>query len=221
MISRLSRYSSMVYAAGTRFNLTGFKTLEDITANLVISSLEPVLHLDVPRGTRIIDLGSGSGVPGIPMSIFHGSGDFLLVESNEKKSAFIADAIEELSLKNATSLNARAEEIGHNPEYRESFDFVFTRAFSSTYITLELALPLLLQGGSLYIYAHESFRQSSPSGSLLSHVELLGAFACDEELQLQMKLPMTGYLFRKISPTPERYPRRYAIIKRDSSRFSS
>lgn len=219
-LSKLARYSEMVFETGKLFNITGFKSLEDIAKNLVLASLEPVLGLNVPRGTRIVDIGSGAGIPGIPMSLYHRDGEFHLLESNEKKSSFITSVVEALSITNALSVNVRAEDIGHNPDYRESFDFACARAFASTYITLELGLPLLRTGGFLCIYANTTFAETNPPRDLLSHIEYLGAVPCDNTTLRRLNLPCTGYYFEKKIPTPVKYPRRYAVIKRESSKCS-
>lgn len=219
-IAKLTSYIEMVHEASGRFNLTGFKALEDITNQLVLASLDPLLGLNVPRGTCAFDIGSGAGIPGIPLSIYHDHIDFSLIESHDKKAAFIESVIEILSISNASALRGRAEEIGHNPNQRESFDFGFARAFSSTYITLELALPLLRTGGVLYIYAHDSLISSNPVPGILSHIETLGAETLKYDRASSTNFPEHGYAFRKIASTPPRYPRRYAVIKRESARLS-
>jgi len=219
-ITKLTAYIEMVHEASGRFNLTGFKGLEDITNQLVLASLEPLLGLDVPRGTRAADIGSGAGIPGIPLAIFHDHVDFRLIESHDKKAAFIENVFDSLSISNAAVIHGRAEEIGHNPNLRESFDFGFARAFSSTYITLELSLPLLRTTGILYIYAHDSFISSDPVPGLLSHLETLGAEPIQNDCASIINLPDHGYAFRKITSTPPGYPRRFAVIKRESARLS-
>jgi 16S rRNA (guanine527-N7)-methyltransferase len=218
-IEKLSAFAGMVHEASSRFNLTGFKGLEEITHHLVLASLEPLLGLNVPRGTRAVDMGSGAGIPGVPLSIYHDHFDFRMIESHEKKSAFIRSVIDDLSISNAGVITGRGEEIGHNPGLRESFDFAFARAFSSTYITLELSLPLVRSGGFLYIFANDSFIASTPHPGLLSHLETLGAVPIHSDERSTLKLPAHGYAFKKISPTPPGFPRRYAVIKRESSRM--
>jgi len=219
--SKLARYAVMVFETGKQFNITGYKNLEDIAKNLILASLEPVLGLNVPRGTRLVDIGSGAGIPGIPMSLYHRDGEFYLLESNEKKSSFISSVIEALTIPNALSVNARAEDIGHNPDYRESFDFACARAFAGVYITIELGLPLLRTGGFLYIYANTTFSETNPPRDLLSHIESLGAAPCDDTTLRRLNLPRAGYFFEKKIPTPGKYPRRYAVIKREASKCTS
>lgn len=219
-IAKLASYISKIKEAANHFNLTGFKSLEEITDHLVLESLEPLLGLIVPRGTRAFDIGSGAGIPGIPLSIYHEHISFHLIESHDKKATFIKSVIEDLSIPNAVVAHGRAEEIGHNPELRESFDYAFARAFSSTYTTLELSLPLLKTGGYLYIYAHDTFAASNPSPELLAHIESLGAVPLLDENPASINLPDRGYSFLKSSSTPSRYPRRYAVIKRESSRLA-
>jgi 16S rRNA (guanine527-N7)-methyltransferase len=87
-VELMKKYSSLVFEENQKFNLTGFKTMEEIVTELVISSVDCVDFSNVPRGTSIADIGTGSGVPGIPLAIAYPDLEFSLVDSNQKKASF-------------------------------------------------------------------------------------------------------------------------------------
>jgi len=151
---RLNLYAKMIFNTNKKYNLTGLKSLESIINTLIIGSLEPLVGWNVPRGTVFADIGSGSGIPGIPIGIFFDGIKGVLFESDKKKADFILYAIKELGLSNLQVYSQRAEEMGKGVPFRESFDWVFARAFGSIYTVMELGLPFIKANGFLYIYSN-------------------------------------------------------------------
>ena len=151
----LEQYGHLIHETNNRFNLTGLKTIEDITNTLIISSLIPFSAINVPRGTLIADIGTGAGIPGIPLSILIKSATFTLFDATNKKIEFITDVITKLGIDNARAINGRIEELGRDELYRETFDWVVTRAMAEPFMATELGAPLLKTGGYLYLYASE------------------------------------------------------------------
>jgi len=215
-IRKLGNYINAIHSANNKFNITGFSNLGDITTNLVLSSLEPVLRLNVPRGTTFVDMGSGSGIPGIPLCIYNEHFFGTMVESNHKKFSFIASMIDELLLHNALALNNRGEDMGRSTIHRERYFFCFSRAFSSVYTVSEVCSPLLSIGGWLYIYSRDTVPSAPDQDKLEKHIADLGLSVVDMADREGLGVSMEGILLRKVSSTPERYPRRHAVIKRDS-----
>jgi 16S rRNA (guanine527-N7)-methyltransferase len=210
------RYAGKISGGNERLNLTGMKTIPEILSVLMLGSLEPVAEYNVPRGTRNVDIGSGAGVPGIPLAIYFPQAAGVLVESQHKKAQFIGESARDLGIGNVEVLCARAEEIGRSGEYRESFDCAFSRAFGPVYAVIEMGLPLVKEGGFLYIYS--SLERDGLNTAIRSHAEILGAeFENSRGAEAPASPP--GLLLRKHSPTPERYPRRYAVIERESKKL--
>ena len=218
-IRLLSRYAVLIHETNTAFNLTGFKSLEEITHHLVLLSLEPLLNLNVPRGTRFIDVGTGAGIPGIPLCIFHNQLSGTLLDSNHKKTGFIDGIISDLSLTNAGTLCGRAEELGHDSLHREQYGMAFSRALAGIYAALELSLPFVDAGGYLYVFSHDNSIHTTLSQPVLDHANELGAqFVSGQDRHIH-GISAAGYLFKKTRSTPDRYPRRFAVIKRESDRY--
>ena len=130
-IAKLLTFLSMLERWNKAFNLTAIR---DPLAMLRLHLLDSAtMHHPICEAERIIDVGSGAGLPGIPLAILNPHKNFTLLDSNGKKTRFIFQACSELALTNVTEVNCRVE--AYQPQTR--FDTVVTRAFSS--------LPKMLQ----------------------------------------------------------------------------
>lgn len=208
---RLVRYAALVIEANRRHNLTGCATIEEAVERLVLASLEPLRRLDVPRGTRFADIGSGAGVPGIPLALVLAGAAGVLMEAQAKRAAFIECALKELALSTLSVVCGRIENLACLAEYRGAFDVVFSRAFGPVYVVLEMALPLLRTGGYLYIYS--KLRGGDLERGIIEHAVALGG-CVDLE-----RADAGGVVVNKTAETPGAYPRRYAVIRRAAGRI--
>jgi len=198
----LERYVEAVLSWHGRLNLTAAETREDAARVLVVDALACVSHLP-DRGT-VVDLGSGSGTPGVPIAVMRPGVRVLLVEASRKKAGFLGIVLRHLGLANADVVHARAEVLGRLPAHRERYDAVTARAVAALPALAELALPLVRVGGLAVFpkgaHAGEELTAASPV------FELLGAAA---------ELRAGGMIVaRKVAPTPPRYPRRPGVPAR-------
>jgi 16S rRNA (guanine527-N7)-methyltransferase len=147
---KLSRYLDLLFEANARMNLTRITDRAAAEVQHVGDSLTLLPHLPAPANglIRIADVGSGGGVPGIPLAIARPDATVLLIESTKKKAAFLKHAIEALKLKNVSVSEWRAEDVGHSNS-RESFDVVIVRAVATMAWLAEWCLPLAKKGGSV------------------------------------------------------------------------
>ncbi|MEA2708794.1 MAG: rRNA (guanine527-N7)-methyltransferase [Phycisphaerales bacterium] len=144
---KLGRYLDLLFEANARMNLTRITDRAAAELQHIGDSLTVLPHL--PAGAiRVADVGSGGGVPGIPLAIARPDATFLLIESTKKKAAFLKQAIETLELKNASVSEWRAEEVGHSNS-RESFDVALARAVATLDWLAEWCLPLVKKGGKM------------------------------------------------------------------------
>ncbi len=125
------------------YNLTALRDEEQVVSHHLLDSLAVLPHLG--RARRLADIGSGGGLPGIPLAIARPELQVALVESNQKKSAFQQQAKIELNLANVSVHCARVE--AWRPE--EKFDAVISRAFSDLAEFVKLSGHLLAEGGAL------------------------------------------------------------------------
>jgi len=213
IIAKLLKYANIINTENKKYNLTGHKTLTEIIENLIIGSLEPIKSFSVPRGTLFADLGTGAGIPGIPISIKNYDSHGVLFDSNQKKIRFINKTASDLEIKNVQTVDIRVEDAGRSNMYREKFDIVFTRAMSDIYTIAELGSPLLKVGGFIFLYINAN--QLEYTDYLLNHLSNLGLSAEPAASLFQNKNPLIdGVLLKKNKITDNRYPRRMPVIKR-------
>ena len=212
---KFDSYAHLIFETNKRFNLTGFKTVEGIYKKLILGSIEPLYRMNVPRGTKFIDLGSGAGIPGIPLGILFKETFGVLIESNRRKADFIMKVIDKLDLNNLTVECGRAEDVAHDALHREQYDWCFTRSFNNLYISMELGSPFIKSEMLLYIFAELS---SFPE-YMIAHAQRLGLVFIDRSRYRECNCSGSGILLKKIASTPGRYPRRFSVIKRESKRL--
>src|SRR5438128_5939141 len=116
-------------------------------AELIDDSLVLAAHLADAR--RLVDVGSGGGLPGLPLKIVRPDLEVTLIEADQDKAAFLVQAAARLDLHGVEVLAVRAEDAGHDPRYRESFDVAVARALAPLPTLVELCLPLVRIGGKL------------------------------------------------------------------------
>ncbi|MFQ5880607.1 MAG: 16S rRNA (guanine(527)-N(7))-methyltransferase RsmG [Dehalococcoidia bacterium] len=163
------------------------------------------------RGQRLMDLGAGAGLPGLPVKIADPSLRLVLLEATGKKAEFLRQVVEELGLMDVAVVSARAEVAAHEPDHRQAYDVVAARAVAGLPVLVELALPFLRLGGHL----------AAPKGSRASQEVQAAARAlqaCGGQVVTVRRLtvpaaviPPTLVLVRKVAPTPPQYPRRPGI----------
>jgi 16S rRNA (guanine527-N7)-methyltransferase len=143
----LERYLELLADANTRMNLTRIVDKQQAEVAHVGDAL--TLLEFVPQGAlKVVDVGSGGGVPGIPLAVALPECQITLVEATQKKAAFLQGCAKELGLGNVTVLAKRAEEVG-NGAMREACDVVTARAVGELAFLVEWGIPLLKKGGKL------------------------------------------------------------------------
>jgi 16S rRNA (guanine527-N7)-methyltransferase len=207
-------FAEMIHSTNQKFNLTGLKTKDEILTELILKSIEPVCDIIVPRGTRFADIGSGAGIPGIALAMYFDNFSGILIESNQKKVAFIKGVIDELKLKGIEVICSRAEEIAGSAVHREQYDWGFARAFGKLHISIELVAPFVKKNGHLYIYS--SLLTKDLLLETFKHAEKLGLHIMSHKEVSEIKLTGAGLCFKKERQTPGKYPRMFAIIKREA-----
>lgn len=139
------------------YNLTGHKTKEDILENLIIDSLFVFKSPVVLANKNILDIGSGAGIPGIPIKIVEKSARVILLESNQKKCVFMRRFIENNGLKNVKVICERAESLAKTNEFSGKFDIVTAKALASVKASLKYAGSFLKSGGFFITYKGKKF----------------------------------------------------------------
>lgn len=205
----LGRFLALLVANNQRMNLTAIRDQDDqwmrhafdaLTLMSVLSELEP--------GARVVDVGSGSGVPALPLALVSSELEFTLIEATGKKASFLAQVAEALGLHRVQVVADRAETVGRDPEHRERSDVAIARAVAPMRVLAELCAPLVTVGGRCaFIKGARAEAELDEARRALAalHLEHLGT----------MTTP-TGriVLLEKTRRTGKRYPRRPGEPKR-------
>jgi 16S rRNA (guanine527-N7)-methyltransferase len=158
--ARLERYLDLLEKWNRVYNLTAVRERERMVTHHLLDSLAVLPWV----GTgRLLDVGSGAGVPGIPLAIVRPDLEITLVDSNHKKGTFMQQAIAALELANAQVRVSRVEDLPVPPAY----DVIVSRAFSDLATFAEACLRLLAPGGRLLamkgLVPHEELAQLPPT----------------------------------------------------------
>lgn len=214
-LERYARYSALLRERNESVNLTAIVDPREIATKHFLDSLTALRTRAWRRGERLVDVGSGAGFPGLALAIALPELRVTLVESVGKKARFLEEAVRELGVR-ARVVQARAEELAHDPEHRGSFDVATARALPGLAANLELLLPFVRVGGHAVAYkgrVDDELAAARRAARTLGG-ELLEPVAT-AALGLADVLPGRHLvLARKVRPSPARYPRRPAEVKR-------
>ena len=210
-LGQLERYAEILATRGIDEGLIGPGEAPAIVSRHILESAALVPHMSPGR---LIDVGSGAGLPGLVLAVL--GFDAVLLDSRDRRVGFLASVANELQVPVAV-VHGRAEDVSRETS-RESFDGAVARALADLPIAFELCLPFVRIGGRLLILAS---RSPDPSGdgteATLQEVsgELGGGPPRWQELLVPgASVPRWAIMVEKIQPTPERFPRRPGVPKR-------
>ena len=176
---------------------------------LIDDSLVLVEHLGAAH--NLVDVGSGAGLPGLPIKIVRPDLHVTLIEADQAKAAFLVYACAALGLEGVEVVARRAEDAGRDPAIREAFDVAVARALAPLPVLVELCMPLVRVGGRLLAQKTEGEDVAEASTA----IGLLGG-----ELSGVVRAPSSArtagtiVVIDKVRPTPARYPRRPGLPAR-------
>ena len=205
---QFARYHEMLIEANTKFNLTRVPDeLREAIDRNYLDCIAPLAH-DFPTDIQsLVDVGSGAGFPGIPLSIMLPDVHVVLVDALDKRVKFLQSVISELHL-NAEAVHARAEDAARRPELREQFDIATARAVAATNLLAEYLLPFVKPGGHMLALKGPSLDDELAEAAYA--FEVLGGRV---ERVGTAEIPGRDWSHRfayieKVAPTPEKYPRK-------------
>lgn len=147
---QLLRYCQELLDWNTRMNLTAITDPEEVWLKHFLDSLSLLSVYDKPQ-TRLLDIGSGAGFPGLPLKIVRPQWQVTLLEATGKKVTFLQHIIDVLRLTNVIAIHGRAEELAHKRECRAAFDLVTARAVASLPTLLEYTAPFCRVNGLIVL----------------------------------------------------------------------
>ena len=210
--SRFETYAELLCEWNEKINLTAITDPEGIAVKHFFDSVYPFTLFEVKENAKVIDVGTGAGFPSCPLKIVRDDIRLTLLDSLNKRINFLAQLSDSLGL-GATCVHGRAEELGRTPECREQYDIATARAVANLSELCEYCLPFVKIGG--YFAALKGSSGNDELKEAKNAIKILGGKV--EEV-FDYELPTgdgrTLILIRKVSETPEKYPRNKGQMKK-------
>ena len=191
-----------------KVRLTSITEEKNIIDKHFVDSLSVLITDIFKKNSKILDIGTGGGFPGIPLKIYDKSIELTMIDSRLKKIEYIKHLINKYNLKNTEALHKRAENLANDKNYRENFDIVVSRAVANMSTLSEYCLPFVKLNG--YFVAMKGPKDEKEINDSKYAIKKLGGKI---QKVIELKLPETDMersliIIKKISNTPSKYPRR-------------
>lgn len=205
-LKQFYNYMNLLIEWNKKVNLTAITEPDEIILKHFVDSL--TISKYISDGTKVVDVGTGAGFPGIPLKIVRQDVDITLLDSLQRRINFLDEVINELNLEKITTVHSRVEDFGKNKKYREEFDIATSRAVANLSTLSEYLLPLVKVGGKV-ISMKGSLIQEELENSKNAIKILGGQIEKVDEFDLpNSDISRNIVLIDKIKNTPNRYPRK-------------
>lgn len=207
MNKKLDELYELYTEYNTHTNISSIREKADVYEKHFQDSLSILDHYEL-KGS-IIDIGTGGGFPSLPLAIEKPELKITAIDSGGKKIKFVKLAIEKLELENITALTARAEELAHNPEFREKFDYAISRAVAELRILLELASGFIKPGGKFI-----AFKKTDNPAEIKAAKDAIRDCKFKLIEQKTYAEDKQFLVFQKMESFPKKMPRSFQQIKK-------
>ena len=209
-LDRFEKLAELLVEQNKTMNLTAITDPDGIAVKHFADSISVLSAVEFKSGSKVLDVGTGAGFPGIPLLIMRPDIDLTMLDSTAKKLKYVANTVDSLGL-NANVLHSRAEEAAQKPEYRESFDIVCSRAVAALNILCEYCLPFVKKDG--IFAAMKGAKAQEEIEAANNAIKTLGGEIIDKKsFTLSDGAERTIIIIKKISHNLPKYPRPSAQI---------
>ena len=202
--ARLEQYAEMLIEKNKVMNLTAITEPEEIAVKHFFDSLLPLKYIDIPKGAKVIDVGTGAGFPGMVLKIARPDIELTLLDSLNKRLVFLSEVCDALGL-SANMVHGRAEEKAKG-EMREAYDFAFARAVAQLNVLSEFCLPYVKVGGYFVAMKGKKAAEELEEGR-----KAISVLSSKVERFIEDSLPggdeRGTVIIKKISQMSPKYPR--------------
>lgn len=200
------KYTKILLEWNNKINLTAITEINDIILKHYVDSLSIAKYIN--NNSKVLDIGTGAGFPGIPLKIYNNTLKIDLLDSLNKRIVFLNEVINKLDLKEIKAIHSRAEDLAHNNEFREKYDVVTTRAVANLNTLVEYMLPFCKVGGICICMkgpnvSHETSKAKSAILMLGGKIEKVDNF-----MLYNTDIERNVVIIRKIEETSKKYPRK-------------
>jgi 16S rRNA (guanine527-N7)-methyltransferase len=216
--AQFQRLYELILEGNRQLNLTRITDPQEFWEKHLWDSLRGIAPLLLcspvplfPCPPSLIDIGTGAGFPGVPVTITVPNCTITLLDSTQKKITLLDNILTELALANAKTLVGRAEEIGQHPQHRQAYDIALIRAVGAASVCAEYTLPLLKQGGLAIIY-RGNWTEDETTALQNAVNQLGGVIESIEQFTTPLSHSIRHCLYlRKVTNTPANFPRAVGI----------
>jgi len=214
-LRRFGEYADLL-AGYELANVIGTRDWPRIVLEHLVDSLSCLAATDAKWDGSLVDVGTGGGLPGVPLGIACPDLRVMLLEATEKKVRFLEYVKTKLELGNLTVLHDRAEAAGRESRYRAAFELATARALAALPVVLEYCAPLVRPGGKVLALKGQ-LQEGELSRGVAAARELGAELSETIVLNYRPQLPQKErqlIVFDKVSVTPARFPRRTGLAKK-------
>jgi 16S rRNA (guanine527-N7)-methyltransferase len=217
-LAQLDQLGAALLEANRTTNLTRITDPAEVETRHFLDSLTaavPLLdQLRAGQALRLVDVGSGGGMPGLPLKIAFPAVRLTLVEATRKKARFLEEVVKQLRLPDVQVVADRAETAGHDPDHRDTYDWATARALGPLPVVVELTAPFLSPGGLMVAQ-----RRGDLDAEIQAAVPAFKALKMWTRVPVQLNVPGLEdgrglVVGEKYGPTPSEYPRRPGLPRK-------
>ena len=200
-------YKDLLLEWNEKINLTAITDEDEIRLKHFADSLTVAEFIE--DNSKVIDVGTGAGFPGIPLKIYNNTLDITLADSLNKRINFLNEVIDKLELNNIKAVHGRAEYLGQDKQFREQYDIAISRAVANMSTLVEYLLPFVKVGGKAICMKGPNI-EDELNTSKKAIKELGGEIEKIESFKLE-DLERNIIIIKKVKTTPSIYPRKASI----------